>query len=128
MENSIREQEKAIADENLVAYSRLDFEFHAEVYAVCGNTVLKEMLESIKNKARPLAMRITPILPELLEDHRDIVRALRDRNPGLAEEVFRKHNRKVLALLQAEPEARQMTSSKSKIVEKRKENPPWQKT
>ena len=47
------------------------------VYAACGNNVLKEMLESLKNKARPLALRITPILPELLEDHREIVRALR---------------------------------------------------
>ncbi len=105
MEASIREQEKLVAEENLVGYSRSDFEFHSGVYAACGNTVLKEMLESIKNKARPLAMRITPILPELLEDHRDIVRALRQRDPELAEAAFRKHNRKVLALVLAEPEA-----------------------
>jgi DNA-binding GntR family transcriptional regulator len=65
MELSIREQEKLVAEENLVGYSRSDFEFHAFVYAACGNTVLKEMLESLKNKARPLTMRITPILPEL---------------------------------------------------------------
>jgi DNA-binding GntR family transcriptional regulator len=105
MEAAIREQEKLVAEENLVGYSRSDFEFHACVYAACGNTVLREMLESLKNKARPLAMRITPILPELLEDHRDIVRALRQRDPELAEAAFRKHNRKVLALVLAEPEA-----------------------
>jgi DNA-binding GntR family transcriptional regulator len=105
MEAAIREQEKLVAEENLVGYSRSDFEFHACVYAACGNTVLREMLESLKNKARPLALRITPILPELLEDHRDIVRALRQRDPELAEAAFRKHNRKVLALLLAEPEA-----------------------
>ena len=99
MEASIREQEKVVADENLVGYSRADFDFHALVYAACGNTVLKELLESIKNKARPLALQISPILPELIEDHREIVRALRHRDPDLAEAAFRKHNRKVLALL-----------------------------
>lgn len=114
MELSIREQEKLVAEENLVGYSRSDFEFHAFVYSACGNTVLKEMLESLKNKARPLAMRITPILPELLEDHRDILRALRRRDPELAEAAFRKHNRKVLALLLAEPEASKAPESNNR--------------
>jgi DNA-binding GntR family transcriptional regulator len=105
MEESLREQEKVVAEDNLVGYSRSDFVFHSVVYAACGNTVLKEMLESIKNKARPLAMQITPILPELLEDHREIVRALRLRDPDLAEAAFRSHNRRVLALLLPEPES-----------------------
>jgi DNA-binding GntR family transcriptional regulator len=104
VEASLREQEEAVAGDNLVGYSRADFVFHAVVYAACGNTVLKEMLESIKNRARPLAMQITPILPELLEDHREIVRALRLRDPDLAEAAFRNHNRRVLALLLSEPE------------------------
>lgn len=114
MELSIREQEKLIAEENLVGYSRSDFEFHAFVYAACGNTVLKEMLESLKNKARPLALRITPILPELLDDHRDIVGALRRRDPQVAEAAFRKHNRKVLALLLTEPEASKAPESNNR--------------
>lgn len=113
MEACVREQEKMVAEENLVGYSRSDFEFHSVVYAACGNSVLREMLESLKNKARPLALRITPILPELLEDHRDIVRALRHRDPELAEAAFRKHNRKVLALLLAEPEASKALDSNS---------------
>ncbi len=99
MEESLREQEKAVAEDSLVGFSRADFVFHSVVYAACGNTVLKEMLESIKNKARPLAMQITPILPELLEDHREIVRGLSLRDPDLAEAAFRDHNRRVLALL-----------------------------
>lgn len=105
MEASLREQEKVVAEDNLVGYSRADFDFHAFVYSACGNTVLKEMLESLKNRARPLAMQITPILPELLEDHREIVRALRLRDPDLAEAAFRTHNRRVLALLNSEPES-----------------------
>ncbi len=104
MERSLRKQEEIVAREDLVAYSREDFDFHALTYAACGNTVLRETLEGIKNKARPIAMQITPILPELLADHREIVRALRLRDPLLAETAFREHNRRVLRLLQSAAE------------------------
>jgi DNA-binding FadR family transcriptional regulator len=60
------------------------------------------MLESIKQKARPIAMQITPILTELLQDHREILHALRMHDPLLAETAFREHNRRVLELLMLE--------------------------
>lgn len=102
MERLLRAQEKIVAEEDLVAYSKSDFEFHACIYAACGNSILREMLESIKQKARPIAMRITPILSELLHDHQMIVRALRLRDPLLAEVAFREHNQRVLMQLKAE--------------------------
>jgi DNA-binding GntR family transcriptional regulator len=102
MERLLRAQEKIVAEEDLVAYSKSDFEFHACIYAACGNSILREMLESIKQKARPIAMRITPILSELLNDHQMIVRALRLRDPLLAEVAFREHNQRVLMQLKAE--------------------------
>ena len=102
MERLLRSQEKIVAKEDLVAYSQSDFEFHACIYAVCGNSILREMLESIKQKARPIAMQITPILTELFNDHQMIVRALRLRDPLLAEEAFREHNQRVLMQLKAE--------------------------
>jgi DNA-binding GntR family transcriptional regulator len=107
LEKLLAEQEEIVAREDLVSYSQSDFEFHACIYAACGNDILREMLESIKQKARPIAMRITPILPALLHDHREIVHALRVRDPMLAETAFRDHNRRVLALLRTrEPDAR----------------------
>lgn len=102
MEKLLQAQEKIVSEEDLVAYSKSDFEFHACIYAACGNAILREMLESIKEKARPIAMRITPILTELLRDHQMIVRALRLRDPLLAEVVFREHNQRVLKQLNAE--------------------------
>lgn len=102
MERLLRAQEKIVAEEDLVAYSKSDFEFHACIYAACGNSILREMLESIKQKARPIAMRITPILSELFHDHQMIVRALRLRDPLLAEVAFREHNQRVLMQLKAE--------------------------
>jgi DNA-binding GntR family transcriptional regulator len=102
MERMLRAQEKIVAEEDLVAYSKSDFEFHACIYAACGNTILREMLESIKEKVRPIAMQITPILTELFNDHQMIVRALCLRDPLLAEVAFREHNQRVLKQLNAE--------------------------
>jgi DNA-binding GntR family transcriptional regulator len=102
MEKLLREQEKIVAEEDLVAYSKSDFEFHANIYAACGNGILREMLESIKEKLRPIDMRITPILSGLFNDHQMIVRALRLRDALLAESAFREHNQRVLSKLRAD--------------------------
>lgn len=102
MEKLLREQEKIVAVEDLVAYSKSDFEFHAVIYAACGNAILREMLESIKEKVRPFEMRITPILTELFNDHQTIVRAMRLRDALLAEVAFREHNQRILNQLHAE--------------------------
>jgi len=102
MEKLLKAQEKIVAEQDLVAYSKSDFDFHACIYAACGNAILREMLESIKEKVRPIAMQITPILTELFHDHHLIVRALRLRDPLLAEVAFREHNRRVLKQLNAE--------------------------
>ena len=102
MEKQLQAQEKFVAEEDLVAYSKSDFDFHACIYAACGNAILREMLESIKDKVRPFKMRITPILTELFNDHQMIVRALRLRDPLLAEMAFREHNQRVLKQLHAD--------------------------
>ena len=102
MERLLRAQEKIVSEEDLVAYSKSDFEFHACIYAACANAILREMLESIKHKARPIAMQITPILTELFHDNEMIVHALRLRDPLLAELAFREHNQRVLKQLKEE--------------------------
>ena len=102
MEKQLQAQEKFVAAEDLVAYSKSDFDFHACIYAACGNAILREMLESIKDKVRPFKMRITPILTDLFNDHQMIVRAFRLRDPLLAEIAFREHNQRVLKQLYAE--------------------------
>jgi DNA-binding GntR family transcriptional regulator len=102
MEKMLLAQERIVAEEDLVAYSKSDFEFHGTIYAACGNAILREMLESIKEKVRPFELRITPILSELFNDHQTIVRAMRLRDPLLAEVAFREHNQRILRQLHAE--------------------------
>jgi len=71
----LRAQEKIVAEET---WSRTPSPTSSSTPAYtppAGNAILREMLESIKQKARPIAMHITPILTELFHDHEMIVHA-----------------------------------------------------
>lgn len=97
MSKCLEEQYKVVQKEDLVSYSRLDYDFHAIVYEASGNRTLQEMLETIKNKMRPIAMHINPILSSLYHDHVEILEAFREKNPDKAEAAFRKHNLQMIA-------------------------------
>ena len=102
------EQQKIVIKKNdLLEYSKLDFQFHAAVYEACGNTYLREMLEAIKNKMRPikLSIQVEPILPQLYEDHVRLLNALRAHDPDKAEKAFREHNQFMIAVISTEAEA-----------------------
>lgn len=96
MAHCLKEQEKVIAEEDLVGYSRLDFDFHGFISNSCNNKVLQELLENIKNKSRPIAMLITPILPRLYHDHVEIYEALKQKDGVRAEKAIRDHCRNML--------------------------------
>lgn len=92
MKNNLGKQEQVVAEGDLVGYSQLDFEFHAIVYEACGNPYLKELLETIKNKMRPLTTHLAPILPDLFDDHAKLLAALKAGDPEKAETAFQRHN------------------------------------
>jgi len=96
MEKCLESQKEVIEKQDLIEYSRLDFEFHAAVYKSCGNPYLQEFLQAIKNKMRPISMHIEPILPRLYQDHQKILKALKDRDPKKAGAVLRGHCEKMI--------------------------------
>jgi len=96
MAKLIEEQRKMVAEENLVGYSQLDYEFHSLVYELSGNRTLLEILGAVKNKMRPLALQVKPILSRLLEDHMEILAAFQDRDAERAEAAFQNHNLKMI--------------------------------
>jgi DNA-binding GntR family transcriptional regulator len=100
MTKCLEEQLKVIEKEDLVGYSRLDYDFHAMVYEASGNKTLQEMLEAIKNKMRPMAMHINPILANLYHDHEAILEAFQQRDPDKAEAAFRSHNHHMIGQIQ----------------------------
>jgi DNA-binding GntR family transcriptional regulator len=96
MERCFNEQHEVVQKADLVGYSKLDFTFHSLVYISCGNLILQEMLDTIKNKMRPVTLHITPILSNLYEDHRKILEAFKARDAEMAEEAFKSHNRHMI--------------------------------
>ncbi len=105
MEKCLQKQREAIEAQDLLAYSKLDFEFHAAIYEASDNHYLQEVLQAIKDKMRPISMHIQPILSRLYEDHKKILQSLRARDPKGAEEAFFNHNRQMLELIKKESEA-----------------------
>ena len=95
LESILKKQHQIIQSQNVVEYSKSDFEFHALIYDSCGNWLLKELLENIKRRSRPFVCDITPILPKLYEDHIKVLEAFRNRDPARAERVMKGHNKRM---------------------------------
>lgn len=105
MSECLQRQREAIENGDVLAYSKLDFEFHAVVYDACGNEWLKELLDTIKNKMRPLTLHMQPDFLKLIDHHAELVRALRGRDPEKAEREFRKHNQYMMAQIREDVNA-----------------------
>lgn len=101
----LEKQKEVVQNRDLTAYSQLDFAFHAGVYEACGNPVLQELLETIKNKMRPLSLEIEPLLDYLYQDHIKLFEALKARNPIKAEKAFREHNKQMINLIKTRLES-----------------------
>ena len=95
MKQVLSEQATIIRKKDLLAYSVSDFKFHQLIYDSCGNWMLKEQLDIIKSRSRPLVCDVTPILPDLYSDHQQVVEAFAKRAPLQAEQVMRRHNRRM---------------------------------
>jgi DNA-binding GntR family transcriptional regulator len=113
-------QERAVKEVDLRAYTRLDYDFHAAVYSACGNPYLKETLEVIKNKMRPLAVRMHPILNQLFGHHLDLFAGLKAHNPQAAEAAFKTHNQFIVnyiaQLMTEEGESQSELTQPGKLV------------
>ena len=92
MAKCVEEQRRVVEKQDFIGYSRLDYDFHALVYEASGNKMLQEMLEAVKNKMRPIAMHISPVLGSLYDDHVRILEAFKTKDPVEAENAFREHN------------------------------------
>jgi DNA-binding GntR family transcriptional regulator len=88
----LREQTAIIKKKDLLKYSASDFDFHGLIYDACGNWLLKELLDNIKNRSRPLVIELDPILPALYDDHQKVVQAFKKRDGAAAARIMKQHN------------------------------------
>ena len=103
LEAILKKQYKIVQNQDVVAYSKSDFEFHALIYNSCGNWLLKELLENIKSRSRPFVCDITSALPELYGDHKTVVEAFRYRDPDAAEKILKTHNKRMQRQIEQSP-------------------------
>ena len=96
----LAEQSAIIKKKDLLRYSISDFKFHQVIYDSCDNPLLKEQLEQIKGRSRPLVCDITAILGELYQDHQDLVQAFKVRDPLEAKQVMTRHNQRMRRLIE----------------------------
>jgi len=92
MEKCLEDLGKVIEQEDTIGYSKLDFTFHALIYEASGNPFLKEILESIKNKMRPLVPLSKALLDRGYREHKKVLEALRSKDPKKAEKALHQHN------------------------------------
>ena len=105
MAKGLEVQVDVIERGDLLGYSQYDFEFHSIIHKLTHNSVLQEMLETLKAKMQPINMDVKPILPRLYEDHTEILDALKSRDSDQMEKVLRRHNRVVQNQIKKEMEA-----------------------
>ena len=103
METCLARQELSIEQEDPVAYSRSDYEFHLLVCEASGIKLLKEVIEGLRYKALPLAFRLMPHLMEFIDFHRGILEAFRLRDGQAAEEAMQRHDRRMMEIIQTIP-------------------------
>jgi DNA-binding GntR family transcriptional regulator len=105
MAEVLENQSRVIEKGDLSGYSHTDFEFHGLIHKMSRNSVLQEMLESLKAKMQPITMEVRSILPKLYEDHLEIIEAIRSKDPEKCEKMLRRHNRVVQNQIQREMES-----------------------
>ena len=92
MEKCLEDLKKVVEQDDPIGYSKLDFNFHAMIYGASGNPFLQEILESIKNKMRPLVPLDKPSLTRGYKEHKMILEALRSKDMHRAEKALQQHN------------------------------------
>jgi len=80
-----------VKKQDLIGYSRYDFEFHDVIYELSQNKFLQEMLDFIRGRTQPTLMNFIPLLKVSYEDHRAILEALKAGEGGRAEKTIRAH-------------------------------------
>jgi len=99
LETILEKQKEIVQKKDVLAYSDSDFDFHSIIYDLCGNWLVKELLENIKARSRPFVCDIVPILPDLFQDHLKLVVCFKKRDPECAEKAICKHNDRMRKLV-----------------------------
>jgi len=100
MERILAKQYLMVEKQDLIGYSRYDFEFHDVIYDLSQNKFLQEMLDFIRGRTQPTRMNFIPLLKVSYADHRAILEALKAGEGGRAEKTIKAHVSRICKQLQ----------------------------
>ncbi len=95
MERTLVSQYEMAEKQDLIGYSRYDFEFHDVIYELSQNRFLQEMLDFLRGRTRPTMMDFIPLLKASYEDHCAILETLKSGDGDRAEKTIRAHIRRI---------------------------------
>jgi GntR family transcriptional regulator, rspAB operon transcriptional repressor len=108
LDESVREQERALAADDLVAWLAADNRFHARVAELSGNRRLEAMARSCGDqlyRARLFTHRLRPKPVASTRDHRAVAAAIRAGDGARARALHQAHRRRardeIIAILRA---------------------------
>ena len=101
LDKALEKQKRIVENEDMLAYSQADTNFHALIYEAAGNVFLCEMLGNIHSKLRPIAMHVGGFIQSFYDDHIAIVKALKAHNPRKSEEYFRQHTQNIMDIIRS---------------------------
>jgi len=99
MEKSLDQQYAIAQEQDLVGYSKHDFDFHGVIYELSENRFLQEMLGIIRSRTRPTSLDFIPLLMDSYHDHVAVFEALKARDGTAAEKTIRFHIRRLIKAL-----------------------------
>ena len=91
MERILDKQYEMVEKQDLIGYSRFDFEFHDAIVELSQNKFLQEMLDFIRGRTQPTRMNFLLLLKVSYGDHRAILEALKARDGARAEKTIKAH-------------------------------------
>ena len=99
LEKYLKKMECYTNKDDVLAFSKMDAEFHELILNICGNNRLIQILKNLSDKTHRYRIRSLSVPGRLkysLEEHREIVEALKRKDSEQADRLSQKHVENVL--------------------------------
>jgi DNA-binding GntR family transcriptional regulator len=102
LEHAVMDMESALEEDDLEAWALADERFHAELFVLCGNSILSTLAATLKTKiqrARMITLRMRPKPVRSNEEHRQMLEHLKEGRGKDARLLHRQHRERASALI-----------------------------
>jgi DNA-binding GntR family transcriptional regulator len=102
LERAVENMETALEEDDLDAWAVADERFHAELFVLCGNSILSSLAATLKTKiqrARMITLRMRPKPVQSNEEHRQMLEHLIEGRGYEARLLHRQHRERASELI-----------------------------